>query len=124
VLRVFGNDYETPDGTCVRDYIHINDLCSAHLKSLEYLQKHRGTFAFNLGNGQGFSVMDIINTASAVTGTEVPYEISDRREGDPPVLVADSNLAKRELGWECQFQDIKTIIEHAWAWEKERHKKC
>jgi len=115
-LKVFGNDYETPDGTCVRDYIHIQDLCQAHLKAIDYLDNHEGAMAFNLGNGTGFSVLDIINAVEKVTGNKVAYEIVDRRPGDPPVLVADSRLATRELKWKPDYLSIDAVIETAWKW--------
>lgn len=117
-LKVFGRDYPTPDGTCVRDYIHVNDLCQAHLKALEYMPEHDGAHGFNLGNGQGFSILEIIDAARQVTGIEIPYDDAPRRDGDPPVLVADSRLARQALGWSCHYSDIKDIIETAWNWHK------
>jgi UDP-glucose 4-epimerase len=120
-VRVFGSDYDTPDGTCVRDYIHIMDLCRAHLLAMEYLVDGGRSRAYNLGNGNGFSVRQVIETARQVTGNPVPVEECARREGDPARLVADSTLARRELGWRPQFPDLETIIDHAWAFECARH---
>ena len=113
-LKIFGDDYETPDGTCIRDYVHVNDLCEAHLSALQYLHNHEGNFAFNLGNGSGFSVMEVVNAASRIVGSPIDYCITERREGDPAVLVSDSSLAKQELGWEPQYPDIENIIASAW----------
>ena len=110
----------TPDGTCIRDYVHVNDLCKAHLSALRYLNNHKGNFAFNLGNGSGFSVMEVINAASRIVGSPIDYCITKRWEGDPVVLVSDSSLAKQELGWEpqslgrlcnaCYFPTKKPIV--------------
>lgn len=116
-LEVFGNDYPTPDGTCVRDYVHVSDLSAAHLLALDYLMDGGESAAFNLGNGLGFSVMEVIRTVEEVTGRAVPHAFHPRRAGDPPILVADSRLAKETLGWRPQFSDLKTIVQHAWAWE-------
>lgn len=117
-LQVFGSDYPTPDGTCVRDYIHVNDLCRAHLLALAYLERNRGAFAFNLGNGKGFSVLDILNASEKIIGGKVSFQFADRRDGDPPTLVADSNLAQKKLGWQPEYSDIHNIIETAWSWEQ------
>jgi len=119
-LKVFGNDYDTPDGTCVRDYIHVNDLCSAHLLAADYLQRRTGAFAFNLGNGTGFSVMQVIRAVEAVRGQTVAFEVLGRRPGDPAVLVADASRAHEELGWMPKFGDLHSIILHAWHWEQKR----
>lgn len=116
-LTVFGQDYDTPDGTCVRDYIHINDLCHAHLLALEYLQQHQCSAAYNLGNGSGFSVKEVIDVARKVTGKIIPVVMGERRAGDPAYLVANAQLAKIQLGWQPQYTDLKTIISHAWACE-------
>ncbi len=115
-VRVFGDDYPTSDGTCIRDYIHVVDLADAHIRALE--TPHVG--AFNLGNGAGFSVREVIETARAVTGHPLPVEIAPRRPGDPPALVADASRARRLLGWSPRYPDLRTIIEHAWAWHR-RH---
>ncbi len=118
IFSVYGNDYDTKDGTCIRDYIHVNDICSAHLKSLEYLKSNRGAFNFNLGNGNGFSVMEVLETAKKVTKSEIPFEILERRDGDPDMLVADSLKAEKILGWTPDFKDLDSIIESAWNWHK------
>jgi UDP-glucose 4-epimerase len=117
-ISVFGNDYDTPDGTCIRDYIHIQDLCSAHWLALLSLLKGADSQAYNLGNGNGFSVQQVIDTAEHVTGQKVPVVYGQRREGDPARLVADARLAREKLGWEPQFFDLATIIQHAWIWEQ------
>lgn len=117
-LKVFGNEYDTPDGTCVRDYIHVQDLCSAHLSALNYLNSHNGAEIFNLGNGNGFSVLEIIKAASEVTGKKIPYMIEKARSGDSARLVADSSKARNVLNWTPKYDDIKSIIETAWRWHK------
>jgi UDP-glucose 4-epimerase len=119
-LKVFGRDYETPDGTCIRDYIHVNDLAQAHLLALEYLWKGNQSSVFNLGNGAGFSVKEVLDTIAKVTKTEVPVEDVARREGDPARLIADATRAKTILGWKPIYQDIETIVNHAWSWEQKR----
>lgn len=116
-ISVFGRDYDTPDGTCIRDYIHIVDLCSAHLLALEKLVKEKKSYAYNLGNGNGFSVQEVIDSARVVTGKEIKVAEALRREGDPAVLLADATLAKTGLGWMPQYCELSTIIEHAWQWE-------
>jgi UDP-glucose 4-epimerase len=116
-IAVFGNDYPTPDGTCIRDYIHVWDLCSAHLLALEHLLSDGKSDVFNLGNGAGFSVQEVIDTARRVTGRKIPVRFQDRRPGDPAVLVADSQKARRELGWAPRFAALEQIIAHAWGWE-------
>jgi len=120
-LKVFGDDYETPDGTCVRDYIHVADLGDAHLKALDYLQQGGKTDAFNLGNGKGFSVLDVINAAREVTGREINYSVVARRAGDPAVLVASAAKARTTLGWMPQYTDLGKIIETAWRWHQSQH---
>ena len=117
-ITVFGQDYDTPDGTGLRDYIHVNDLVDAHVKAIEYLKIKDESAAFNLGNGQGFSVKEIIEAARQVTGRPISVMYADRRAGDPPVLVADSSLAKSVLHWRPQYHDIHSIIEDAWKWEQ------
>ncbi|MFV0421369.1 UDP-glucose 4-epimerase GalE [Oleidesulfovibrio sp.] len=119
-LKVFGDDYPTADGTCVRDYIHVTDLCSAHLAALEYLTLHNGAHAFNLGNGNGFSVRQVLDAAMRVTGKEIPYAVEGRRAGDPAILVADAGRAKTELGWQPEYTDVEKIIETAWRWHQEQ----
>jgi len=117
-ITVFGNDYDTPDGTCIRDYIHITDLCQAHLLALDKLVKGADSMAFNLGNGEGFSVQQVIDTAREVTGKPIPVKMDVRREGDPARLVADSKQAREVLGWQPEYADLATIIAHAWQWEE------
>ncbi|MHB1058756.1 MAG: UDP-glucose 4-epimerase GalE [Rhodanobacter sp.] len=117
-LKVFGDDYATHDGTCVRDYVHVNDLASAHLKGIEFMADHDGAQVFNLGNGQGFTVLEVIDAARRVTGMQIGFERAPRRAGDPPVLVASSAKARRILGWEPAFTDMAAIIESAWRWHR------
>jgi len=117
-IAIYGSNYETPDGTCVRDYIHINDLCNAHLLAIDKLQSNDTSACYNLGNGQGFSVKQVIDTAIEVTGENIDVIQADRRSGDPAVLVADASMAKQELGWELKFTDLRQIIETAWQWEE------
>lgn len=116
-ISVFGRDYDTPDGTCIRDYIHIVDLCSAHLLALKQLTADGVSKRFNLGNGAGFSVQEVISVAEQVTGKKVKVIDAPRRDGDPARLVADATLAKNTLGWTPVYADLATIIKHAWAWE-------
>jgi len=116
-ISVFGRDYDTPDGTCIRDYIHIVDLCSAHLLALKQLTADGVSKRFNLGNGAGFSVQEVISVAEQVTGKKVKVIDAPRRDGDPARLVADATLAKNTLGWMPIYADLATIIQHAWAWE-------
>lgn len=115
-LTVFGDDYPTEDGTCIRDYIHVDDLVDAHEKAMAYLAAGGETNVFNLGNGDGFSVKAIIEAARAVTGEAIDYEILPRRAGDPAVLVADATRAKEILGWSPKFTKVDGIIESAWNW--------
>ena len=117
-LKIFGNDYDTPDGTCIRDYIHVTDLCDAHMKALDYLLLGGKTETFNLGNGKGFSVFDVINTAQRVTGREINYSVVARRPGDPGVLVASAGKAKETLGWRPKYTDLSAIIATAWKWHR------
>ncbi|HEX6828507.1 MAG TPA: UDP-glucose 4-epimerase GalE [Burkholderiales bacterium] len=117
-IGVFGDDYATPDGTCIRDYIHIVDLCEAHLLALDRLMAEERSVAFNLGNGAGFSVREVIEAARRVTGRPIAEQLSPRRAGDPARLVADSTRARAELGWRPGYADLETIIAHAWAWER------
>lgn len=117
-ISVYGRDYDTPDGTCIRDYIHIADLCEAHWLALQSLVSGKGSQTYNLGNGNGFSVQQVIDTASQVTGRSISVEYAPRREGDPACLTANSTLARRVLGWQPCYADLCTIIEHAWQWEK------
>lgn len=117
-LKVFGTDWPTPDGTCVRDYVHVDDLAQAHLQALHYMQSHEGAHAFNLGNGNGHSVLQAIEAAQQVSGRPVPYSTAPRRAGDPAVLVASSERARRELGWQPQYADLGAILETAWRWHR------
>ncbi len=117
-VYIFGDDYDTDDGTCVRDYIHVTDLADAHIKALDYLTKGGSSDVFNLGNGKGFSVKEIINIARKVTGVDIQWETAPRRAGDPAVLVASSQKARQCLGWQPRHGDISTIIETAWNWHK------
>ena len=116
-IAVFGRDYDTPDGTCIRDYIHINDLCEAHWLALQSLAQGAGSQRYNLGNGAGFSVQEVIDAARRVTGHPIAVRDAPRREGDPARLVADATLARKQLGWVPQFPELDTIVTHAWAWE-------
>ena len=113
-FTIFGDDYPTPDGTCVRDYVHVIDLAQAHILALHALEK--GSRTYNLGNGHGFSVRDVVEKARAVTGHPIPTRIVARRPGDPAVLVASSAKIRRELGWEPRYPDLQTILETAWQW--------
>jgi UDP-glucose 4-epimerase len=116
-ITIFGQDYDTPDGTCIRDYIHINDLCQAHLLALEYLFQGGSSTAYNLGNGSGFSVTEVIEVARQVTNQPITVIMGERRLGDPARLVADSQQIQTQLGWQPQYADLATIIAHAWQWE-------
>jgi len=120
-ISIFGTDYPTPDGTCIRDYIHVADLAQAHVLGLEYLLKGNESQVFNLGNGNGFSVREVIETAREVTGRPIVAVVSDRRPGDPPMLVGSSEKARQMLGWQPQYADLKQIIAHAWHWHQQRH---
>lgn len=117
-ITVFGSDYDTPDGTCIRDYIHVHDLCAAHLLALEHLCSGGGSDRFNLGNGQGFSVREVIDTAKTVSGREIAVVQGERRAGDPARLVADSTRCKEKLQWKPEYADLETIVRHAWSWEQ------
>ena len=115
-ISVFGNDYDTKDGTCVRDYIHVNDLAQAHILAMEYLLKGGESNIFNLGNGVGFTVKEVIETARKVTNHTIPIREEERRTGDPSVLIASSEKARKVLGWKPQYADLETIISTAWKW--------
>jgi UDP-glucose 4-epimerase len=119
-LKIFGNDYDTADGTCVRDYVHVQDLAQAHALALNFMDKEEGAHTFNLGNGQGFSVHDVIATAANVTGLPIPYEVTARREGDPARLVAASDKAREQLGWAPQWTELAPIIDSAWRWHHDQ----
>jgi len=117
-ISVFGNDYDTPDGTCVRDYIHVQDLCDAHMLALQKMMKSGKSDQYNLGNGQGFSVQQVIECVGEVTGCDIPVRIEARRAGDPAVLVADATRARHELGWISRLSSLEKIVETAWHWEQ------
>ena len=117
-VGVFGNDYDTPDGTGVRDYIHVNDLAQAHILAMEYLRKGNESNIFNLGNGVGFTVKEVVETARKVTGHPIPAKEEPRRAGDPSTLIASSEKAKKILGWKPKFDDLETIITTAWEWHR------
>lgn len=117
-ISVFGEDYGTPDGTCVRDYIHVQDLCEAHLLALEHLRNTGTSDRFNLGNGQGFSVRQVIESAKRITGRDFKVKFEDRRAGDPATLVANASRAKSILGWNPGLSNLETIVETAWNWER------
>ena len=124
-IRIFGNDYPTPDGTCIRDYIHVSDLVDAHLLALAALDvtfENQSPLIYNLGNGQGFSVWDVILSARRVTGHAIPAEIHPRRPGDPAVLVASSEKAMRELGWKQHYTKLDDIVRTAWKWHQKRYR--
>jgi UDP-glucose 4-epimerase len=117
-IKIFGTDYPTKDGTCVRDYIHVLDLADAHILALEHLEKVNTSNVFNLGSGDGYSVKEVIETCREVTGHVIPAEESSKREGDPAVLIADSSKIKAQLGWEAKFS-LKEIVSSAWEWHRE-----
>jgi UDP-glucose 4-epimerase len=117
-ITVFGSDYPTKDGSCIRDYVHVIDIARAHILALQQLEKPGICQAYNLGNGKGYSVLDIIDITRKVTGAEIPVVFSERRAGDPPILVADASLIKARLGWEPEYARIRDIIESAYKWMK------
>jgi UDP-glucose 4-epimerase len=116
-ITIFGDDYPTPDGTCIRDYIHVDDLASAHLKALDRLQPGEG-LQLNLGTGRGYSVREVIDACRRVTGHAIPEKVGPRRPGDPPELVADSRLAQRVLEWKPAYTDVEAIVKTAWRWHQ------
>jgi len=120
-ISIYGTDYDTPDGTCIRDFIHVTDLAQAHILGLEYLLNGGNTEVFNLGNAQGFSIQEVIEAARAVTDRPIPVTLADRRPGDPPILVGSGEKAQRILGWKPQYPDLETILKHAWQWHQKRH---
>jgi UDP-glucose-4-epimerase GalE len=113
-ITIFGTDYETPDGTCVRDYIHVNDLAKAHILALEALKERCVSRAYNLGIGQGYSVREVINVCRRVTGKEIPVVEGKRRPGDPPRLIADPTRVQNDLGWQPKFTELDEIVRTAW----------
>ncbi len=122
-LRIFGTDYETPDGTCIRDYIHVDDLIEAHVLALDHLFRGGTSRVFNCGYGHGFSVREVVEEVKRITGIDFPVQETGRREGDPPALVADSSRIRQELGWKPRYDDLAFIIKTAWDWEKKLHGK-
>ena len=116
-LQIFGNDYPTRDGTCIRDYVHVIDLARAHIRAFENLDRHPAG-KYNLGNGQGFSNLEVLRTIEAITGKKVPFEMASRRPGDPAVLVASSELARQELDWQPKYGKLEEIVESAWKWHE------
>ncbi len=118
VLKIFGNDYPTPDGTCIRDYIHVVDLAQAHFLSLNKLNQDSGCFSYNVGTGKGRSVGEVVNAAMEVTHKMIPIEYAPRRAGDPAILVADAEKIKNELGFEAKYSDLEIIMKTAWAWHQ------
>ena len=120
-ITVFGDDYATPDGTCIRDYIHVNDLAQAHILAVDYLANGGASQKFNVGTGTGHSVLELIHAAEEVTGKKVPYIVGPRREGDPPSLVASSRKLRERLGWAPRYAGLKTIVEHAWNFANREH---
>jgi UDP-glucose 4-epimerase len=115
-IEIYGTDYDTPDGTCIRDYIHVTDLAQAHILALEALLDGASSRVYNLGNQKGFSVREVLEVAREITGNPIPSKESPRRPGDPPVLVASSERIKKKLGWKPRYDDLKTILETAWEW--------
>jgi UDP-glucose 4-epimerase len=122
-IQIYGTDYETPDGTCIRDYIHVNDLAAAHILALEYLQSGAPSDAFNLGNNNGFSVKEVIQSVGSVTGKTIKVVEAERRPGDPPILVGSAEKARQILGWQPQYTSLAEIIKTAWHWQS-LAKKC
>ena len=119
-ITVFGTDYDTPDGTCIRDYIHVNDLAQAHILALDYLMAGGASDAFNIGTGTGHTVMEVIRVVEEVTGRKVPFQAGPRREGDAPSLVASADRLRERLGWQPRYADLRTIVEHAWNFARGR----
>jgi UDP-glucose-4-epimerase GalE len=120
-LTIFGDDYPTPDGTCIRDYIHVSDLASAHLSALDALLAGGPSGIFNAGMGQGFSVLEVIRAAEKATGASVPYQVGPRREGDPPALVANSSKLQKTLNWQPRYDTLEAMVTSAWTFESKRH---
>jgi len=121
MLTVFGNDYPTPDGTCLRDYVHVTDIAEAHLNAIAYLEQGGANTILNIGNNKGYSVSEVIKTARQITGKTIPTVISGRRAGDPALLLCDNAFARQALNWQPKLSSIEKIIETAWRWELGRH---
>ncbi|HML05224.1 MAG TPA: NAD-dependent epimerase/dehydratase family protein, partial [Methanobacterium sp.] len=121
-IKIFGADYDTPDGTCIRDYIHVTDLADAHILALEYLQKGGKSNVFNLGNGNGFSVKEVIETARKITGKPIKEVEVERRPGDPPILIGSSKKAMEILNWKPKYHDLSKIVDTAWKWHEKINK--
>jgi UDP-glucose-4-epimerase GalE len=119
-IKIFGNDYPTPDHTCVRDYIHVCDLAEAHILALRYLEKESGAHFFNLGNGNGYSNLELVQCAEQVTQRPINYSFAPRRPGDPPILVGDSSRARKLLNWQPQYASLQDMIRHSWDWMQKR----
>jgi UDP-arabinose 4-epimerase len=119
-ITIFGDNYDTPDGTCIRDFVHVTDIANAHLLALQVLESGANTTAYNLGNGRGFSVREVLKVAEKVTGSRIPFRISERRQGDPARLVGDANFIKATLGWAPEFTDLEVILKSAWVWHTKR----
>lgn len=120
-IKIFGTDYNTPDGTAIRDYIHVTDLAEAHVRALGHILRKKGNLILNLGTNQGYSVRQVIDTARLVTGQDIPAENDVRREGDPPVLIADARQAQEVLNWKPHYSDLRCIIDTAWKWRQKQH---
>ncbi|MBT8541018.1 UDP-glucose 4-epimerase GalE [Polynucleobacter paneuropaeus] len=121
-LKIYGNDYDTVDGTCIRDYVHVEDLCNAHLLALEHLFSGGDSRSYNLGNGRGYSILEVINAVKTITGKELPIQFDVRRDGDPPVLVADPKNIHKDWGWAANYPKLEEIVGHAWVWEMAQSK--
>jgi UDP-glucose 4-epimerase len=122
-IGLFGTDYDTPDGTCIRDYIHVCDLAEAHVLALERLLAGEGSCAFNLGNGRGYSVREVVRCAEEVSGKSIAVKETSRRPGDPACLVGDASKAISELGWKPRYADLETIVKTAWDWEQSLYRR-
>ncbi len=119
-FNLYGNNYGTPDGTCIRDYIHVEDLANAHILALNYLIENKKSDSFNLGTGKGYSNYEVLNTIKKISGIDIKVEVKPRRKGDPEIIYADNSKAKAELGFEPKYSDLKTIIRTAWEWHKKQ----
>lgn len=117
-ITIYGNDYKTKDGTAVRDYVHVLDITSAHIKALKYLMENQKSNIFNIGNNNGFSVMDLISKTEKITKKKIKYIKKQKRDGDVPILIADNSKIKKILKWKTKYSDLNTIIQTAWDWEK------